>query len=774
MKRFDPILWVVFCLPLAIYIFQLCPTVYVHDSGELITAAYVLGIAHPAGSPTYCLVGKLLQLLLPVGPIAFQLNAMSAFWAALSVLLFYVLIRAILGNMLISLSCAWIFAFSLTFWSQALVAEVYTLMICLLLCACFLIHSFSQNDDPRILYCFGYIWGLLMTVHMEFTLMTPLIWLVIGHHLVERKHGLGTIKALFWLSFFFLVGLLPYLYLPLRSVHNPVIDWGNPETMALFIDHLTARTVQQRMFALDWVDYVPRLTDYVRIILEDTCYLGLAGMVGLVLPWPNKNVLRYLLLIVLIIDAGFVVLLDQVPIQSEAYAIPSVLAVCLGLAGLGQKIAQKQEKLHVLGLILPALLLILNGPQLNRNSNFIVSDHALNIVYQVPPGSTIFSREDNTTFVLLYHHVVEKRRSDLTLFDTAHNVFHNPYGRLFHLESPSQILAIRQNVEEKIVHQKSKAGLHVLYTDLELPFSTTEFELEPCGILGLAYRNSSPSIGPTWCNPITSLRGEHDPAVTKDWMTRAVLAMFYYKLAQSRWLTEPDLARKSLKLAATRNDAYPELQYMIGRSFQKHGLIEDAIAQYERAQFMSKRLWQASVQLAYLRAQQGDYGRAMKNAKQALAYNATQPEIHQIIALILAKQGKHVEAEQYFQQALSHDPQSYQISYNFVRFYLDRNDYRKGELLLLEKRDLFPENTQFLELLFQAQAGQSSWQSARDTAAALCALDPDSHSAKIMLAQAFLGLHQDSQACELLKQVLEQEPDHEQALAFHQRCGERP
>jgi len=70
--------------PLVIYLYQLCPTVYIHDSGELITASYVLGIPHPAGSPLYCIAGKIFQYLFPMGNIAFRMNAMSAFFASLS------------------------------------------------------------------------------------------------------------------------------------------------------------------------------------------------------------------------------------------------------------------------------------------------------------------------------------------------------------------------------------------------------------------------------------------------------------------------------------------------------------------------------------------------------------------------------------------------------------------------------------------------------------------------------------------------------------------
>ena len=46
-----------------VYALGACRTIYVGDSGELVTAVYLLGIPHPSGYPVYCLLGKLWTLL---------------------------------------------------------------------------------------------------------------------------------------------------------------------------------------------------------------------------------------------------------------------------------------------------------------------------------------------------------------------------------------------------------------------------------------------------------------------------------------------------------------------------------------------------------------------------------------------------------------------------------------------------------------------------------------------------------------------------------------
>jgi hypothetical protein len=71
-----------------VYVLTLAPTVTAEDSGELITAACTLGVAHPPGYPLWCLLGKAFTFCRIAGP-AWRLNLMSAVFAALTVSLAY-------------------------------------------------------------------------------------------------------------------------------------------------------------------------------------------------------------------------------------------------------------------------------------------------------------------------------------------------------------------------------------------------------------------------------------------------------------------------------------------------------------------------------------------------------------------------------------------------------------------------------------------------------------------------------------------------------------
>jgi hypothetical protein len=110
---------------LAIYVRTLAPGVLYSDSAEFQSMAYSLGVTHPSGYPIYILLAKLFTFL-PIQNIAWRVNFVSALCAALTLAGVALLIRqqttSYLGAVLGSLALV----IGYTFWSQAIIAEVYT------------------------------------------------------------------------------------------------------------------------------------------------------------------------------------------------------------------------------------------------------------------------------------------------------------------------------------------------------------------------------------------------------------------------------------------------------------------------------------------------------------------------------------------------------------------------------------------------------------------------------------------------------------------------
>ena len=112
-------------LALAAYVRTLAPDILYADSAEFQTLAYTLGVTHSTGYSTYLFLGRLLGFL-PIKNPAWRISLLSAICAAITVGGVYLLARyftrsrvgAVLGGMALGISY--------TFWSQAVIAEVYT------------------------------------------------------------------------------------------------------------------------------------------------------------------------------------------------------------------------------------------------------------------------------------------------------------------------------------------------------------------------------------------------------------------------------------------------------------------------------------------------------------------------------------------------------------------------------------------------------------------------------------------------------------------------
>src|SRR3989344_4606621 len=111
----------------ALYASTAAPSIYPRDSAELTVAAHTLGIAHPPGYPLYVLLGKLFELIVPWGSVAFQLNLFSAFTAAAAVTLVFLIIDTVTGSVGPALVAAITLATSRLFWFYSTIAEVLSL-----------------------------------------------------------------------------------------------------------------------------------------------------------------------------------------------------------------------------------------------------------------------------------------------------------------------------------------------------------------------------------------------------------------------------------------------------------------------------------------------------------------------------------------------------------------------------------------------------------------------------------------------------------------------
>ncbi|GAB4323048.1 MAG: hypothetical protein Kow0074_14970 [Candidatus Zixiibacteriota bacterium] len=229
----------VFIAALAFFVASTCRTVFWWDSGELIANAQVLGIAHRPGFPLYILVARVFGLI-PFGDYFYRINFISALSGAVSL--------AVLSYMLYGIAVRWwrenatweiVFAIALsitslggtyTFWMQSVRAEVYApnlLVLTFLLVAVWRFDEDIAQDRgraKRYACLIGWLSGLGLALHhATFASVLPgvvifLLWRARRFRMAAATTALGLL--------FVLIGASVYLYLPIRALQNPPLNWG--------------------------------------------------------------------------------------------------------------------------------------------------------------------------------------------------------------------------------------------------------------------------------------------------------------------------------------------------------------------------------------------------------------------------------------------------------------------------------------------------------------------------------------------------------------------
>ena len=295
-------------LAFVLYLRTLAPGVLGGDSGEFQFAAWLGGFVHPTGYPLYLLLGWLWTHLLPLHDPAWRMNAFSALWGGVATGLVYLLALRMLRqatanpwSRLLALFAALTFAVTPTFWSQATLAEVYTLNAALVAAILLGLVIWGQTGSLRALYGVALLYGLSLAHHRTTLLYLPAIavflWLVNRRRAAAHRVTLSPCH-LVTLSLLVLAPLLLYLIIPLAAPHAPYfqVRVGPDQTLQLysptlagFIEHISGQGFGSALgvggSAAVRLKGLPAL--FAAELTVVGLALGLLGLIGLaVRSWP--------------------------------------------------------------------------------------------------------------------------------------------------------------------------------------------------------------------------------------------------------------------------------------------------------------------------------------------------------------------------------------------------------------------------------------------------------------------------------------------------------
>lgn len=405
-------------LSFANYLFTLAPSVLGSDSGRFQSKAVVLGIGHPTGYPTYIMLGHLFALL-PFGNPAYRVNLSSAVYAAVAVFLLYWIIRKLTGSAVAAAVAVLAFGVSKMFWSQAVIAEVYTMNAMFLATVTLTLLAWRESRNDKFLLLAAFLIGLSMTNHMTSALLVPsaLVFVLLTNwrKVLNWKLDLACVVA-------GVVGLLPYIYLPIRASMHPPLNYGNPTTLHNFLYLVTGRQFSSDMWAFGPSELPGRVLMYLRLLHGQyhlvVLLIALVGFFALLRRDPGAAV--YLILLG---GTALFYALEYKIGDLGAYFIPSylVIAIWLGmglafLLSLLPRLGNHRVQIPLAGLILLVPLVFTARywhywyPSVDQSDNY-AKDHLIAAIEMAPPDAVFI--EPYYEQAVNYMQYVEGKRRDI-------------------------------------------------------------------------------------------------------------------------------------------------------------------------------------------------------------------------------------------------------------------------------------------------------------------------------------------------------------------------
>jgi hypothetical protein len=406
------------------------------DSGELATVCAQMGIAHPTGYPLYTLLGRLAVLLLPAGETIARLNALSGIGAAISCLFVFFLFRALLARVrpqapelardTLSLGGAWVWAVHPALWSQATGNEVHALQAALAAGVLWAATSGKGRGPSRRLALACYGLGLGLTNHLTILYLVP--GLAAGVWIDGRGAGRRGGRGFAVLGACLLAPLLLYLYLPIRSAADPLLDWGDPTTLERIVRHVGAWQYRVWMFS-SAANVERNLGQLAREIFSPlTLPVAAAAIAGLfVLARRDRGSLARLglgLLVGVVWAAGY----DIHDIEPYFLVARLCLAGCAvaGVSLLLPPLPPRRKRFErflrpaaAIPLLAALALALVRFPAQDRRGDHFVRLYAESLLDALPERTLLITHHwDMVVSPLIYVQQVEGRRGDVTIVDT--------------------------------------------------------------------------------------------------------------------------------------------------------------------------------------------------------------------------------------------------------------------------------------------------------------------------------------------------------------------
>ncbi len=707
-----------------IYLKDLTPDIGFHDSGDMIPASFHLGICHPPGYPFYNLFGKIFSILLPIGNIAYRFNLMSAIFASLACMMVYFIVLKVgssekeggrseksllphLSSLIPAVVAAFMLAFAVTFWEQAVVAEKYALNALFSTLLIFILLKWQeavieiqnpkskiQNPKSFYLYLFSFTLGISFTHHMQTIFVVPAsIFFIIVVCWQNRKYSsfLPSPSSLAKMFCCFILPLLLYLYLPIRASAHPPLNWGAPDTLPQFVDYITLKAYKHFFISSPQI-WFQNLQHHLTHFFthQFTPWIVWLGLIGLVLIIMKRKIIGIFLLLILLTDIASSIRYGISNI--EDYYIPGFIIFSIfigyGLMGISRLISNPLIMMPLI--LLPIIPYTTHHFHCNHRNYFFAREIGVGLLKNLDTGAGLFIKGDVNGFPVWYLHYVENMRKDVALIDTpflfqdwyAQDIKYKYRDLEFNIYPKHGVELGKARFDEILINNFDKRPFYQ-YSDEPVPNGFTTI---PVWFFLKILKADTPkaTVSKELEKGATEIiiRGVDNPNVSKDGKAYDIIRNCAggYNNRGNNYLGMGmfDNAIEELRKSAKIDPNLSVVYYNLGRAYSNKKMPEEAIVNFKKAIELNPNFKDIHHQIALLYESMGKTDEAISAYLQEAKVSPS-VELFNTLARIYYEKKQIDKVIEQCQNILQLDPNHYEARKNLASLYLTQKRFEEAQ-----------------------------------------------------------------------------------------------
>lgn len=415
---------IVSAISLLVFVVFQAQGIYAGDSGDLVTAAAVGGVAHPPGYPLFTGLGWALSHS-PFFTVNWRVGLLSSIPHAVVAGFVYSIVYRLSKNRIAGIFASLALVGNYLFFLYSVTPEVFGLFDFFVASLVYVLLRLSESKKVCWLYAGSLLFGLSLAHHHVILFMVPAIAYLLHNY---AKMNRLDIKTVLKSVGFFGMGLLPYLYVPWASYFDPIINWDRVRSFSRFI-HLVTRAdygsfVSSPVYGDSLYERFLSIRAFGTFLLTDWYWVGivLCGL-GLAYLWRRKKIFFSVWLISFLCLGPLFFFYASFPLASrftlgtyERFLLPSYVLVSIAI-GLGYHvIVSKLRYALAAGIVLFLFPCLIGAMTLYRFWDIRLDKTAehlgQDILESAPIGAIIFLSGDTSLFTTQYVRYALGQRKD--------------------------------------------------------------------------------------------------------------------------------------------------------------------------------------------------------------------------------------------------------------------------------------------------------------------------------------------------------------------------